>query len=380
MSFSELSPELLYQILHPLRADGDFLSLKACSLTCGSLVSPSQTYLFHTIRIGPPFPMPAQFLKALQRYSHIQKYVKRVEVSEAGRVWMGSDVALDDMLKILSSSTISLQIVRYLPADSANLLLHDLPALQNLTRLEELEIAQSRNHTPESADRYTIARFCNAFPHLRILDLRQVTSDSSAASHRKPALQSPTFQLEVLKIASHRGRRILKWILPAIFNLKTLCLYHSSRHKNGDHARRAVSCIISGATSLEELHLNMAEQNTKELSYVSTPLRQRDSLRTLVMSALLPLDDAIQVAMAFLQRLKAHLFLEHIVITYTVKSGWYTSGFENFEDVVLGPQFPALKWLELRSEKVEYPEEGLVKMFPRLSEQRKLLLTVQKVK
>lgn len=113
MSFSQLSAELLYPILHSLRADNDYLSMKACALTCQSPVSPSQTHIFHTIRID--FVSKAQVvMRTLQRYPHIRKYIQRVKLWELGKVWIGTDTALGEVLKILCSSTVSLVILRRL--------------------------------------------------------------------------------------------------------------------------------------------------------------------------------------------------------------------------------------------------------------------------
>lgn len=246
MSFSKLSAELLYPILHSLRADNDHLSMNACSLTCQSLVSPSQTHIFHTICID--IVTVAQALRALQRYPHIQKYVKRVELKELNKVWMGTDTALCDVLKILCSSVVSLGIVRRLSPHSTGL--HDVDALQHLTGVEELTIAQEFGRMPRSANCHTIAHFCNSFPHLRTLDLTATYSGSDATSDTAPP--PPMFQLETLKLGWHCDDHILDWILPTAVALKALHLLHISDY----NSRSTISNIIFNTTRLKELHLH----------------------------------------------------------------------------------------------------------------------------
>ncbi|KAF9063650.1 hypothetical protein BDP27DRAFT_1477717 [Rhodocollybia butyracea] len=319
-------------------------------------------------RVFFPFTTAAQFLKALQRHPHIQKYVKRVELQELNKVWMKTDAALGDMLKILSSSTISLCITRRLSFRSAGL--HDLLFFQHMTSLEEFSITQEPGKPPEFADQYTIARFCNTFPSLRILDLIAIYSGSSATADASPP--SPALQLETLKIGSYCDDHILNWILPAIIQLKTIHLWHDS-----DSSCDAIPDIIAGATSLTELHLKaMNSFDEKRLSYVVTPLRQRDSLRTLSLNTSLPLDAAIQILTAFLQLIRSHLFLERIAISLKLPNSttYAAQPLELLEDIILGPHFPALKWLELHvtTKRVKDQEKDLIKMFPRISEQQKL--------
>lgn len=86
-----------------------------------------------------------------------------------------------------------------------------------------------------------------------------------------------------------------------------------------------------------------------ELSYVVTPLEQKmKGLHTLVLNTNQQLNTAIRLITAFLQRIAVHLSIELIVIGFEVSEPVSLSGpFDSFEDVVLGPQFPALKLLEM---------------------------------
>lgn len=102
---------------------------------------------------------------------------------------------------------------------------------------------------PKSANQYTIAHFCNLFPHLGTLDLRTTFSSSTATSDTAPL--PPTFQLETLKLG-HCEDHILDWILPMAVALKALHLAHSSDF----NSRSAISNIIGNATGLKELHLH----------------------------------------------------------------------------------------------------------------------------
>ncbi|KAF9063232.1 hypothetical protein BDP27DRAFT_247914 [Rhodocollybia butyracea] len=202
---------------------------------------------------------------------------------------------------------------------------------------------------------------------------------SGSSTTSDPPPQSPVFQLETLKIGWYCEDHILNWLLPATVQLKTLHLWHDY----STSSRSAISRVIAGATSLTELHIKgMNGPDEKELSYVVTPLRQRDSLRTLSLNTSLPLDDAIQILTAFLQLLRTHLFLERIVISLELPKLTTHGGqfLESIEDIILGPHFPALKWLELHvmTQRIEDQEEDLRKMFPRISEQRKLFVILKK--
>lgn len=113
-----------------------------------------------------------------------------------------------------------------------------------------------------------------------------------------------------------------------------------------------------------------------ELSYVVTPLEQKiKGLRTLVLNTNKQLNAAIRLITAFLQRIAVHLFIELIVIEFEVSESLSLDGpFELFEDVVLGSQFPALRLLEMcvATRNTGYREKELIKLFPRVSEHRKL--------
>lgn len=107
-----------------------------------------------------------------------------------------------------------------------------------------------------------------------------------------------------------------------------------------------------------------------------TPLAQKiKGLRTLVLNTHKEVKAAIELITAFLQRIAVHPVIELIVIAFEARESVSLGGpFEKFEDVVLDPQFPGLKLLDMfvTTDKTEYGKEELIKLFPRISEHRRL--------
>ncbi|KAJ7592562.1 hypothetical protein C8J56DRAFT_885714 [Mycena floridula] len=322
--------------------------------------------------------MAVQFLKLLQTEPHIQKYIKRVELVDLNSSWLGSSAALASAMKILSSSLISLHIVQRISQHSDTL--DDISALEILSALEELSITQEVRQLILFADHYTIPRFCNNFPRLGTLDLRETFSKFVGTGDTAP--KPPTFQLQMLKLGACDDYRTLEWLLPTAGSLRKVHLSHSSLHI---HCLSAVSDIILGASaSLKELYLEgINVVQVQKLSYVLEPLREKTkSLCTLALNTHLPLDDAIELVTGALQLIGPQVVLEYLLIGFMVSESALLKRrvFETFENIILGPQFPTLKCLELHITAKGAGERRveLAKKFPRISGKGRLLMRWQK--
>ncbi|KAJ7592571.1 hypothetical protein C8J56DRAFT_885723 [Mycena floridula] len=299
--------------------------------------------------------MAVQFLKLLQTEPHIQKYIERIDLVDLNRSWLGSSAALASAMKILSSSLILLHIVQRISQHSDTL--DDLSALAILIALEELSITQEVRQLILFADHYTIPRFCNNFPRLATLDLRETFSKFVGTGDTAP--KPPTFQLQMLKLGACDDYRTLEWLLPTVGSLRTVHLSHSSLHI---HCLSAVSNIILGASaSLKELYL-------EGINVIQVQTAARD----LALNTHLPLDDAIKFVTGALQLIGPQIVLEHLLIGFMVSESALLKRrvFETFENIILGPQFPTLKCLELHITAKGAGErlEELAKKFPRISE------------
>lgn len=106
-------------------------------------------------------------------------------------------------------------------------------------------------------------------------------------------------------------------------------------------------------------------------SYVVTPLAQKiKGLCTLVLNTHKEVKAAIELITAFLQHIAVHPVTELIVVIAFEAGESVSLGgpFEEFEDVVLGPQFAALKLLDMfvTTDKTEYGKEELINLVPRI--------------
>ncbi|KAJ3516917.1 hypothetical protein NLJ89_g829 [Agrocybe chaxingu] len=345
MPTPQLPPELLYDIINHLGAEGDYASLCACASTCRALISPARAHIFRSLTLSRE-SRTLSWLAKLESEPHIRTYIKHLCVAEYHRPWIQSSEALHRTLGLLSPYVVSLDI--HHQRRKLESVRFDFPVLSQLKCVEQISLTEQDPEGQAEIMRgdNALPTFLNHFPNLRAITFGGCWVQVKRADDES-GIATPGFQLERLYTDTCYDALVLDWLVPALSSLKTLRLVYNLKNQ--------VIPIFSATAcpqfeSLEHVDVRgLNNASDAELLSLIAALTHTVSLRsitTINSQFKFASEDSpiIEVVVQFLCLLHAHRHLRHLTIGFFEEDDLVRrSPWDELQDLLLGGRFPALQ-------------------------------------